>query len=57
MTTKSHIGKKILQIRELKNITLDELAERSQLSAEQVSQIEEEKILPSWLHSLKLHGL
>lgn len=54
MTTKSHIGKKILQIRELKNITLDELAERSQLSAEQIAQIEDEKILPSLAPLIKI---
>lgn len=54
MTTKSHVGRKILQIRQLKNISIDQLAERSNLSIEQVTQIEEEKILPSLSPLIKI---
>ena len=54
MTDNKNVGEKIQQIRKLKNITIEELAERSKLSTEQVTQIEEDKILPSLTPLIKI---
>jgi transcriptional regulator with XRE-family HTH domain len=44
---KSIVGSKIKGIRESKNLTIEEIAERSGLSAEQITSIENEQNLPS----------
>ena len=46
-TTHSFIGSKIKGIRESKNISIDEVSERSGLTAEQINSIENDKNLPS----------
>ncbi|MDA3879853.1 MAG: helix-turn-helix transcriptional regulator [Prolixibacteraceae bacterium] len=40
MTSGKNVGGKIKQIREMKNITIGELAERSNLDSQQVQMIE-----------------
>ncbi|MBQ9286252.1 MAG: cupin domain-containing protein [Bacteroidaceae bacterium] len=48
MTTKrSIVGAKIRTLRETKNLTIEEIAERSGLAAEQVASIENDEYLPS----------
>jgi transcriptional regulator with XRE-family HTH domain len=42
-----HVGLKIKEIRESKNITIDEVSERSGLSSEQITSIESDEFLPS----------
>jgi len=46
MTT-SNVGGKIKQVRELKNISIDDLAQRSNLEVEQLQGIENNKIVPA----------
>lgn len=48
------VGKKIKSIRELKNLSVEEVAERSTLSVEQVKSIEEDKNLPSLSPLIKI---
>lgn len=47
MKSNKMIGSKIRNIRETKNLTLSEVAERSGLKEEQVRQIEENQVFPS----------
>ena len=53
MTT-TNVGKKIEQIRQLKNISIEELATRSNLDIEQIEQIESNTILPSLSPLIKI---
>ncbi|MBQ8065750.1 MAG: helix-turn-helix transcriptional regulator [Prevotella sp.] len=46
-TNKNIVGAKIKGLRESKNLTIDEIAERSGLSAEQIASIENDENLPS----------
>ncbi len=48
------VGAKIKTIRESKNITVEEMAERSGLSVQQISTIEEDKIIPSLSPLIKI---
>ena len=48
------VGKKIRAIREAKNISIDELAERSTLAAAQIAAIEESENLPSLAPLIKI---
>ncbi len=54
MTEKTNVGSKIQQIRLLKNITTEELAERSYLSEDQIKQIESNEIIPSLSPLIKI---
>lgn len=54
MGTKTEVGEKIKLTRENKQISIDELALRSNLDVEQISQIEENKILPSLSPLIKI---
>ncbi len=54
MSNNSVIGSKIKGIRESKNISIDEIAERSGLSAEQILSIENDQDLPSLGHLIKV---
>jgi transcriptional regulator with XRE-family HTH domain len=54
MTSGRNVGGKIKQIREMKNITVDELAERSNLDRQQVQMIEDNQILPSLSPLIKI---
>lgn len=54
MTSVKNVGGKIKQIRELKNITIEQLAERSSLDSEQIKLIEENIILPSLSPLIKI---
>ena len=54
MTSLKNVGGKIKQIRQFKNITVDDLAERCDLDPEQVKLIEEDKILPSLSPLIKI---
>lgn len=47
MTTTSNVGGKIKQIRELKKITIEELAQRSNLDVEQLELIENNEVMPA----------
>ena len=47
MTNNTIIGSKIKGIRESKNLSIEEIAERSGLSAEQITSIENDEHLPS----------
>lgn len=48
------VGKKIKSIRELKNLSVEEVAERSTLSVDQIKSIEEDKNLPSLSPLIKI---
>lgn len=48
------IGNRIKSLRELKSISIDEMAERSGLSVEQISRIEEDKDFPSLAPLIKI---
>jgi DNA-binding XRE family transcriptional regulator len=54
MTDNKNIGTKIRSIRESKQITVEELAKRSQLSAEQISNIENDTNVPSLAPLIKI---
>ena len=47
MTNNTIVGKKIQGIRESKNLSIEEISERSGLSAEQIQSIENDQYLPS----------
>jgi len=47
VTSSSNVGRKIKQLREFQNISIEELAERAGLSSKLVKQIEEEQAYPS----------
>ena len=47
MTSNTFVGKKIQGIRESKNLSIEEISERSGLSAEQIQSIENDQYLPS----------
>ena len=54
MSNSTIVGKKIKTIREAKNISIDELAERSTLTATQIASIEESENLPSLAPLIKI---
>ncbi|MGF7140965.1 helix-turn-helix domain-containing protein [Roseimarinus sediminis] len=54
MTSSKNVGEKIKKIRENRQISIEELALRSNLDSEQISQIEENKILPSLSPLIKI---
>ncbi|MDR2944123.1 MAG: XRE family transcriptional regulator [Methanosarcinales archaeon] len=54
MTTEKNIGTKIKSVRESKQITAEELAERSGLSAEQIKNIENDTNVPSLAPLIKI---
>lgn len=54
METKATVGEKIRSLREMKNISLDEMVERTQLSMEQLISIEESGTLPSLAPLIKI---
>jgi transcriptional regulator with XRE-family HTH domain len=54
MPSVKNVGEKIKQIRELKNISIDDLAIRSNLDKEQIFQIEENKVIPSLAPLIKI---
>ncbi len=54
MTTEKSVGEKIRQIREMKNVGLDELAERSGIERSMVQKIEQEKNVPSLAPLIKI---
>ncbi|MDR3250226.1 MAG: XRE family transcriptional regulator [Tannerella sp.] len=54
MKTNKIIGEKIRKFRELKNISVDEMAERSGLNAEQISRIESNEDFPSLAPLIKI---
>ncbi len=54
MSAIKNVGEKIQQIRNLKKITIDELASRSNLDARQIIQIEENKVIPSLAPLIKI---
>lgn len=54
MTAEKTVGEKIKQIREMKKVSLDELAERSGMDISLVQKIEEEKNVPSLAPLIKI---
>jgi DNA-binding XRE family transcriptional regulator len=54
MSSSTIVGKKIKSLRESKNISIDELSERSGLTAKQISSIEESENLPSLAPLIKI---
>ena len=54
MISSKNVGEKIKQIREFKNISVEDLAGRSNLDAGQIKLIEENKILPSLSPLIKI---
>ena len=54
MSSKKNVGEKIKQIRELKNISIEDLAMRSNLDVVQITQIEENKVVPSLAPLIKI---
>src|SRR5690606_6795367 len=54
MTTTNNVGGKIQQIRQMKNISTEDLALRSNLSVEQIAQIEGNEIMPSLSPLIKI---
>ncbi len=54
MTEAKKVGSKIQQVRLLKNITVEELAQRSSLDASQIEKIEANEILPSLSPLIKI---
>lgn len=54
MTTTNNVGGKIQQIRQMKNISTVDLALRSNLSVEQIAQIEGNEIMPSLSPLIKI---
>jgi len=54
MASKKNVGEKIKEIRDLKKISIEELAIRSNLEIEQLIQIEENKFLPSLAPLIKI---
>lgn len=54
MSSQKNVGEKIREIRDLKKISIEELALRSNLEVEQISQIEENKQMPSLAPMIKI---
>ena len=54
MSSNSVIGSKIKAIRESKNISIEEISERSGLSTQQIESIENDQNLPSLGHLIKV---
>jgi transcriptional regulator with XRE-family HTH domain len=54
MSSKKNVGEKIRQIRELKKIEIEELAQRCNLDVEQITRIEENKLIPSLAPLIKI---
>ena len=54
MTDEKTVGEKIRQIREMKNVSLEELAERSGMDITMVQKIEQEKNIPSLAPLIKI---
>ena len=54
MGTKKNVGKKIEAIRNLKNITIEQLAERCGFSADMMTRIEQDQAIPSLGHLIKV---
>jgi transcriptional regulator with XRE-family HTH domain len=54
MPSIKNVGEKIKQIREMKNIAIEDLAMRSNLDQEQIIQIEENKVIPSLAPLIKI---
>lgn len=54
MTSSKNVGEKIQQIRQFKNISIEDLAKRSNLDPVQIQLIEENKILPSLSPLIKI---
>jgi transcriptional regulator with XRE-family HTH domain len=54
MTSEKTVGEKIKQIREMKNVSLEELAERSGMEITMVEKIEQEKNVPSLAPLIKI---
>lgn len=54
MISSKNVGEKIQQIRQFKNLSIDDLAQRSDLSCDQIQLIEENKILPSLAPLIKI---
>lgn len=54
MTAEKTVGEKIKQIRELKKVSLDELAERSGMEISMVQKIEQERNVPSLAPLIKI---
>ena len=54
MATKKNVGEKIQQIRSAQNISIGELSLRSNLDEEQITLIEENKLLPSLAPLIKI---
>ncbi len=51
---KKNVGEKIKELRDLKNISREDLAMRSNLDIEQIKKIEEEKVIPSLSPLIKI---
>jgi transcriptional regulator with XRE-family HTH domain len=54
MGAKKNVGKKIEAIRNLKNITIEQLAERCGFSADMMTRIEQDQAIPSLGHLIKV---
>lgn len=54
MTAGKNVGERIANIRQLKNITREELADRCQFSAEMLARLEESEAIPSLGHLVKI---
>lgn len=54
MTTQKTVGEKIKQIREIKKVSLEELAERSGMEIAMVQMIEQERNIPSLAPLIKI---
>ncbi len=54
MAEKNKIGSKVSQIRETRKLSREDLAERSQLSVEQIRQIEDGELIPSLAPLIKI---
>ena len=54
MTTERHLGEKVRQLREEQQLSVDALAQQSQLSRELIEQVEAGKTLPSLAPLMKL---
>ena len=54
MTAEKTVGEKIKQIREMKKVSMEELAERSGMEITAIQKIEQEKIIPSLAPLIKI---
>ena len=54
MSAKKNVGKKIEAVRNLKNITIDQLADRCGFSADMMTRIEQDQAIPSLGHLIKV---